>query len=294
MTFYRREYPSDHWIRSHDAEKAFAAYMDQQNKAYSRVKNAFVRELLGDLKGKRFLDYGCGGGMFTVYAAQQGAAEVVAVDAVETALETARYFARNESVEHLCRFVQSEEFPGSFARSRFDLILMKDVLEHVQNDQALLDSAAKALVPGGVLVLSTQNAFSINYLIQGMYRRHLLGDKQWFGWDETHVRFYTPMSLDKKLRHAGFTIQAWRSAYIVPYKLPAPSGLNRQFLRLDALSRVDKALGWIFPYNRLGWNIMVKAQASPLVKRPVASLRVIAEELSALPQPVGRHSVRLP
>ncbi len=69
----RKQYPDDHWLRSRDPEKAFAAYMEQQSKAYSRVKNAFVRELLGDLKGKRFLDYGCGGGMFTVHAAVQGA-----------------------------------------------------------------------------------------------------------------------------------------------------------------------------------------------------------------------------
>lgn len=294
MSSQSREYPSDHWIRSHDVEKALAAYMDQQYKAYSRVKNAFVRELLGDLKGKRFLDYGCGGGMFTVYAAQQGAAEVVAVDALETVLETARYFARIERVEHVCRFVQSEGFPAAFSRSRFDVILIKDVLEHVQDDQALLGAAARALVPGGTLVLSTQNALSLNYLIQGTYRRQLMGDKQWFGWDETHVRFYTPMSLDRKLRQAGFASQAWRSAYIIPYKLPALPGSKRQFLRIDVLSLVDRSLGWIFPYNRLGWNIIVKAQASPLVKRPISSLRLVAQEISAMPLPVGGHSVRLP
>jgi 2-polyprenyl-6-hydroxyphenyl methylase / 3-demethylubiquinone-9 3-methyltransferase len=294
MNFQRGEYPSDHWIRSHDAQRALAAYMEQQSKAYSRVKNAFVRELLGDLKGKRFLDYGCGGGMFTVAAARLGAAEVVAVDAVDTVLDTARYFARNEGVENLCRFIRSEGFPDSFVQPRFDVILMKDVLEHVRDDQALLNSAARALVAGGILVLSTQNAISLNYLIQGIYRRHLLGDKQWFGWDETHMRFYTPMSLEKKLRLAGFTVKAWRSVYIVPYKLPALPGSKRQFLRIDMLSRVDKALGWIFPYNRLGWNVIVKAQMSPLVKRTVPALRLIAPEISASPLPVGGHSVRLP
>ena len=77
----RKTYPDDHWLRSHDPEKALAAYLDQQNKAYSRAKNAFILELLGDLKGKRFLDYGCGAGMFTVHAALEGASEVVGVDA---------------------------------------------------------------------------------------------------------------------------------------------------------------------------------------------------------------------
>ena len=51
--------------------------MDQQSKAYSRVKNAYIRDLIGNLSGKRFLDYGCGAGMFVVHAASSGAAEVV-------------------------------------------------------------------------------------------------------------------------------------------------------------------------------------------------------------------------
>ncbi len=92
----RKTYPDDHWLRSHDPEKALAAYLDQQSKAYSRAKNAFILELLGDLKGKRFLDYGCGAGMFTVHAALEGAAEVVGVDAEDTALSTAVHFARQE------------------------------------------------------------------------------------------------------------------------------------------------------------------------------------------------------
>jgi SAM-dependent methyltransferase len=36
---------------------------------------------------------------------------------------------------------------------RFDLVLCQNVLEHVRDDQAAVDSMAKALVPGGVLSL---------------------------------------------------------------------------------------------------------------------------------------------
>ncbi len=50
---------------------------------------------MGDLKGKRVIDYGCGAGFFSVYAAQSGAAKVVGVDAEESALATARHFARD-------------------------------------------------------------------------------------------------------------------------------------------------------------------------------------------------------
>ncbi len=289
----RKTYPDDHWLRSHDPEKALAAYLDQQSKAYSRAKNAFILELLGDLKGKRFLDYGCGAGMFTVHAALEGAAEVVGVDAEDTALSTAVHFARQERVHHLCRFIHSEEFPSFSSRGRFDVVLMKDVIEHVPDDQGLLGDAAASVVPGGLIVLSTQNSLSLNYLLQGTYHRVLRKDKEWFGWDETHLRFYTAMSLHKKLQVAGFQSVAWRSVYLIPYKLPPLPSSDKKFVRLNALSWIDKKLGGIFPYNRLGWNIIVKAEASKRVTQPVSLAPLTIRELPAAPALMTRESVQV-
>jgi 2-polyprenyl-6-hydroxyphenyl methylase/3-demethylubiquinone-9 3-methyltransferase len=291
MTDERKRYGEDHWIRSHDPEKALAAYLDQQSKAYSQAKNALLRELLGDLNGKRFLDYGCGGGAFTVYAALQGAARVVGVDAEETVLATARYYARREGVEHLCHFISSEKFPSFPVHSRFDVILLKDVIEHVQDDQALLDNVAEAIAPGGVLVISTQNSFSLNYLVQGTYHRLIQGEENWYGWDPTHVRFYSPVSLKRKLKKAGFRSVAWRSAYIIPYKLPGLPGTGREFLRIDSLSWIDRTLGRVSPYNRLGWNIMVKAEASRVVFDAVSNESRRREDLPPLALPATRSII---
>lgn len=283
MDSKRKLYPPEHWLRSKDPERALAAYLDQQSKAYSRVKNEFVVELLGDLQEKRFLDYGCGGGLFTVHAAKQGAACVLAVDAEETAIETARYHAQCENVESVCRFIRSENFPKIDEGRRFDVILVKDVIEHVVDDEALLRRAASAVVPGGRLVLSTQNALSLNFLLQGTYNRYILGNRDWCGWDETHLRFYTFVGLTRKLKRAGFASKDWRSVYIIPYKLPAFPGSTKKFLRLDALSKIDRVLGGAFPYNRLGWNIIVKAEASPLVPQKITLPETMVRALPAAP-----------
>ena len=240
--------------------------MDQQSKVYSQVKNAFIRELLGELHGKRFLDYGCGAGIFSVYAALSGADFVLGVDAEQASLSTARYYAEREGMSCVCRFVSSDSLPSFTPQTVFDVVLMKDVLEHVAQDQALLDGIAEVLAPGGTLVISTQNSLSLNYLIEGTYRRILRRDKNWYGWDPTHVRFYTPFSLEAKLRKAGLTCAAWMSVYLVPYKLPAFPGSGRQFLRIDSLAWIDRTLGWMFPYSRMGWNIIVKAEGSRLVR----------------------------
>lgn len=291
MNDLRKSYPEDHWLKSPDPEEALNAYLDQQSKAYSRVKNAFIKELAGDLRGKHVLDYGCGGGFFTVQAALAGAAQVVAVDAEENILRTARYFARTQGVEHLCKFFRSDSFPDWPQRSRFDLILLKDVIEHVPDDQGLLHAAATALAPGGKLVLSTQNSLSLNYLIQGFYHRIWLEDKDWFGWDPTHLRFYTPTSIARKVTEVGLRTVSWRSVYLIPYKLPGLPGSRRQFLRLDALSWIDRALGQFFPYNRLGWNIILLAQASPLVTQPIMLTSPIENSPSPIPVLMTRQSL---
>jgi 2-polyprenyl-6-hydroxyphenyl methylase/3-demethylubiquinone-9 3-methyltransferase len=289
----RKRYPDDHWLRSHDPDKALAAYLEQQNKAYSRAKNAFIVELLGDLNGKRFLDYGCGAGMFTVHAALEGASEALGVDAEDTALSTAVHFARQEGVHHLCNFIHSAEFPSFSRGARFDVVLMKDVIEHVLDDQGLLEAAAASVVPGGRIVLSTQSSLSLNYLIQGTYHRVLRRDKEWFGWDETHLRFYTPMNLHKKLQIAGFRSVAWRSVYLIPYKLPALRSSDKRFVRLDALSWIDRKLGGIFPYNRLGWNIIVRADASRRVAQRVPLAPLTIRGLPAAPALMTRESVQM-
>ncbi len=223
------------------------------------MKNGFARELIGDLRGKSFLDYGCGAGLFVIHAAEAGASEVIGVDAEGAVLATARLFAESRGVAGRCRFVQSERFPARSGGGLFDVILMKDVLEHVDDDEALLRQAAAHLRPDGALIVSTQNALSLNYLTQGVYHRHVLGDKAWFGWDETHLRFYSFVSLTKKLQLAGLQPLCWRANYLIPHRFArrTPSGVR--ICRVECLAKPDRILGRCVPFNRLGWNIIVRA-----------------------------------
>ena len=77
---------------------------------------------------------------------------------------------------------------------KLDLVCAIDIIEHIENHLLFLKNMNRHLKKGGLLIINTQNALSLNYLIQGVPRR-LRGDKKWMGWDPTHVRFYTPKSL---------------------------------------------------------------------------------------------------
>ena len=106
-----QRYPDDHWIRSFDSEKALNNYLDQQSKAYSKVKNDFVRELLGDLQDKRVLDYGCGAGYFCVYAAKAGAAEVLGVDVEHSVSGYSSVLCQTGRCFKSCRFYPERDIP---------------------------------------------------------------------------------------------------------------------------------------------------------------------------------------
>lgn len=253
-------YPADHWLSSPSPRAVLAASARQQGLAYSRVKNALLWELLIGVTGARFLDFGCGAGHFTVEAAKRGARLAVGLDAMPSALGAAALLGRSEGVDGRCRFIAANSLSALDSHARFEAILLRDVLEHVPDDAGLLVAAARLLAPGGRLVLATQNAWSLNYWIEGGIRRYLLGQRNWLGWDSTHLRFYTPPSLAGLLARAGLRPTAWRSAYLVPHKIPAWPGAGRQYFRLEGLTALDRTLGRVSPFSRLGWSLMVRAE----------------------------------
>jgi 2-polyprenyl-6-hydroxyphenyl methylase/3-demethylubiquinone-9 3-methyltransferase len=256
----RLTYPPQHWLRANDPESVLAAGAGQQALTYSRIKNAHLFDLLGDLSGASLLDFGCGAGYFAVEAAKRRASFVTGVDALPSALAAASLLARRNGVAGRTAFIACEQ-PVFSPQARFTVICLRDVIEHVVDDLGLLERLAGHLAPGGRLVLATQNRWSLNYLLEGGFRRLCLGQRGWLGWDATHVRFYSPKSLAALLRRAGLRPYAWRSAYIIPHKLPGLPGSQRPFRRIEALAALDRPLGRIFPFCRLGWSVMVGATA---------------------------------
>jgi 2-polyprenyl-6-hydroxyphenyl methylase/3-demethylubiquinone-9 3-methyltransferase len=65
--------------------------------------------------------------------------------------------------------------------------------------------------------------------------------------------------LRKKLETAGYRVESWASAYLVPYDILSWLFLLKVNIEIPALHYCDLSIGRIFPFNRLGWNIIVRA-----------------------------------
>ena len=110
---------------------------------------AFARALAA---GRRVLDAACGEGYGSALLADS-AREVLGVDLSAQALEHAqrRYGQRANLrfAQHDC--TRLEALPAA----SFDLIVSFETLEHVQDQERMLDGFARLLAPGGTLLVST-------------------------------------------------------------------------------------------------------------------------------------------
>ncbi len=101
--------------------------------------------------GKRVLDLASGEGFGAALLAER-AAEVIGVDIDETSI---RHAQLNYARENLAfRFADARDL-GSLERASFDVVVAFELIEHIDEQQAVLDQIKRVLVPGGLLIVST-------------------------------------------------------------------------------------------------------------------------------------------
>ena len=136
------------------------------------VRTEYVKQFV-DLNGKKVLDVGCGGGVFSEAMAKSGA-EVTAIDLAEDALEVAKLHLLESGLEvnYVCQSV--EEFAKDNEET-FDVIVCMEMLEHVPDPQSIVDSLSKILKPDGFLFLSTINRHPKAMMFGIFAAEHVLG-----------------------------------------------------------------------------------------------------------------------
>jgi SAM-dependent methyltransferase len=109
--------------------------------------------LMPDPTGLRVLDLGCGAGQLSLHLAEAGAAEVIGLDVSERMLELARAQNAHPRISYQQAPMESAAFPPA----RFDLVVSSLALHYVEDYVALVGRIGQWLVPGGILVFSTEH-----------------------------------------------------------------------------------------------------------------------------------------
>jgi 2-polyprenyl-6-hydroxyphenyl methylase/3-demethylubiquinone-9 3-methyltransferase len=259
-------YKAGHWSQRSATDDSLREYLRDNHNPYNSTKADLLDRILGDVRGRELLDYGGGAGYFGLRCARRGA-RVTLVDPEQGALDLAQRLASTWRVADRLTTIRDSWVPR-FDGRRFDVIVLKDVIEHVADDAGLLEHLASLQPPGSRLLLSTHNTWSLNNLIQGSYERFWCGNRAWCGWDPTHVRFYSPRSIGKLLRGAGYRPLRWASVFLVPYNIGSWLTLLRKEIEWPWLSQIDRLIGASPPFNRLGWNVLVCAERMGSVRGP--------------------------
>ena len=170
-------------------------------------------------QGLKFLDIGCGGGLLTEPMARLGA-EIIGVDPSEKNIATASVHAEEQDLAIDYRATTAEDLAER--GESFDVILNMEVIEHVADPSAFVQTCARLLKPSGLIFIATLNRTLKSFGLA------IVGAEYVLGWlpRGTHQweKFITPDELEawliasglKQLDRAGVTYNPfsgeWRRA----------------------------------------------------------------------------------
>ncbi|HEV1997337.1 MAG TPA: class I SAM-dependent methyltransferase [Candidatus Dormibacteraeota bacterium] len=242
---------------------------------------------LGIGPGTRVLDLGCGMGRHSHEALRRGAAVTAAdldrkalehVEAVATAMHEAGEVTAGGSLE----VAVANALDLQFTDNSFDVVIVSEVFEHIQEDQAGMAEVRRVLRPGGVGAVTVPRYLpeAVCWLISTEYHSNEGG----------HVRIYQGDVLRQRLRHAGLSVSGSAHAHALhsPYwwvkcavgvrrDEALPARLYHRFLVYDMM-------------RRPAWSRALEAALNPLLGK---SLVVYVEkplEVTATAPPRRRRA----
>ncbi|MBI4432245.1 MAG: methyltransferase domain-containing protein [Candidatus Omnitrophica bacterium] len=192
-------------------------------------------------RGGRILDIGCGPGFFLDEAKKKGW-DVAGVDLSAWAKS---YNRDNFGIEVFQGSLEEAHFPD---RS-FDVVVMMDVIEHLDDPKAILTEIRRILKNDGVLYVSTPD-------IQSVLSRLLRA--KWWGINKYHLFYFSRKTLErlfqvvgfKKLRYASypriFTVNYWSKRLMaypaflhLPMTAAAKAGFGNKLLKVVLHDQID-------------------------------------------------------
>jgi SAM-dependent methyltransferase len=105
----------------------------------------------------------------------------------------------------------TEPFP--YPDSSYDIVVAKDILEHVFDPLSVMKEAKRVLRSDGHLVVLIPNQFSLHFRMRYLFGRNLIWKtflhdqtETFEEWNYIHIRFFTWKGVQRFLKAAGFQI----------------------------------------------------------------------------------------
>lgn len=155
------------------------------------------------LDGRHVLDIGCGGGILAESMATSKAV-VTAIDLAEGPLAVARLHQLESGAKVDYRKISAEALAAE-APGRFDLVTCLEMLEHVPDPAAVVQSCAELVRPGGHVVFSTINRNPKSFLFAIVGAEYIL--RLLPRGTHEYQKFIRPSELEAWARAAGLRLK---------------------------------------------------------------------------------------
>lgn len=148
-------------------------------------RRELLRVILNNKKPKKILDVGCGTGetlsfMKTIFPK----AELYGIDTSKRAIR----YSKQRGHKNIL-YSKAEKLP--FKNNAFDVVMFLDVLEHIEDDQAVISEAKRVLKKNGIIIITSPGLSFI-----------------WSAHDteQGHKRRYTRREIRKLATNSGLTV----------------------------------------------------------------------------------------
>lgn len=128
------------------------AYFQEQTYTTQKYVIPFIDDIIKIDNNISILEIGCGEGGNLVPFANIGC-NVLGIDLSEKKIENAKLFFKDHENSKNVRFICDDIYNESCINEQFDLIFMRDVLEHIHNQEKFLHYVKRFLKPQGKFFL---------------------------------------------------------------------------------------------------------------------------------------------
>ncbi len=157
-------------------------YVSYPLKLYPYSSHSTVIKKLNAKKNQRILDVGCGDGLFAKHISEDN--HKSGVDFIPPSDNMDRNF------KEYYQYDLNNGLPSEIQqKEKFDFVLLLDIVEHLIDQDKILDEAASVLKPDGRIILSLPNIANIYVRLNLLIGRFPYADKGIL--DRTHLHFYT-------------------------------------------------------------------------------------------------------
>lgn len=155
---------------------------------------AFTIAHCAPVKGRTFLDVGCGNALYSLELARKGAAKVVGIDISEVMIGLCKQSCENENLTDRCTFIQTDLLDYK-PESKFDVSFGIGLFDYISDPLPVLKRMREVSTDKAIM------AFPRLWTWRAPVRKVRLARK---GCD---VFFYSKAKIEKLLRDAGFSRQ---------------------------------------------------------------------------------------